>query len=345
MREVAAAIYGSPARSTSTRSSTSVVGGGPAGLAAAVYGASEGLDVVVEAEAMGGQAGTSSMIRNYLGFPRGISGMRLAQRARNQASGSGPGSSPAGRSPLEPGAGGEAHVLRTDGGDVRARAVVVASGVAYRRLGVASLEELVGLGVYYGAATSAAREMEGPTSSSSAAATPPARRRSTSPGSRASYDLVRGPTSRRRCRTTSSGRSATTTGSPCGPPPRWSTAAATAGSSGCPADTTDRERTTEAGLFLLLGADPCCDWLPADSCGTSAGSSHRPRGPMEQWVDGAPPADLETTVPGIFAAGDLRAGSMKRVASASGEGASVVALVHAYLAPTPEDALAAAPVT
>ena len=107
-----------------------------------VYGASEGLTtVVIEAEAIGGQAGTSSMIRNYLGFPRGISGMRLAQRARNQAIRFGtrfftgwPATA------LEVGRDGEPHVVRTEGGDVRARAVVIASGVTYRKLGVESVD-------------------------------------------------------------------------------------------------------------------------------------------------------------------------------------------------------------
>ena len=139
-----------------------VVGAGPAGLAAAVYGSSEGLTtVVLEAGAIGGQAGTSSMIRNYLGFPRGISGMRLAQRARNQAIRFGtkfftgwPVEA------LVPGTDGEPHRVVTEGGEVRARAVVIASGVAYRRLGVDPVEELVGLGVHYGAAVSAAQEME-----------------------------------------------------------------------------------------------------------------------------------------------------------------------------------------
>ena len=139
-----------------------IVGAGPAGLAAAVYGASEGLTtVVLEAEAIGGQAGTSSMIRNYLGFPRGISGMRLAQRARNQAIRFGtrffigwPVTA------LDPGrrrAAPPAHRRR----HVRARAVVVATGVAYRKLGVAGVEDLVGIGVFYGSAMTAAREMEG----------------------------------------------------------------------------------------------------------------------------------------------------------------------------------------
>ena len=109
--------------------------------------------MVLESEAVGGQAGTSSMIRNYLGFPRGISGMRLAQRARNQAIRFGTrfftGWSV---TALEPGTDGEPFVLRTEGGDVRARAVVVSTGVTYRKLGVPSVDALVGLGVYYGSA-------------------------------------------------------------------------------------------------------------------------------------------------------------------------------------------------
>jgi thioredoxin reductase (NADPH) len=106
-------------------------------------------------------------------------------------------------------------------------------------------------------------------------------------------------------------------------------------------------RTTQArGLFLLLGAEPRCDWLPPDL----ARDKHRfvltgRDVPRDKWVDDLPPANLATTVPGIFAAGDIRAGSMKRVASASGEGASVVPLVHAYLAPASEDELVPAPVS
>jgi thioredoxin reductase (NADPH) len=94
------------------------------------------------------------------------------------------------------------------------------------------------------------------------------------------------------------------------------------------------ERVDAGGLFLLLGADPCGDWLPEEVVRDERGFVYTGREvPMERWSDGRPPAALETTVPGIFAAGDLRAGSMKRVASASGEGAATVALVHAYLAP------------
>ena len=161
VRDVAVRIYGRPEDiDVETVVDLAIVGAGPAGLAAAVYGASEGLStVVIESEAIGGQAGTSSMIRNYLGFPRGISGMRLAQRARNQAIRFGTrfftGWEVTG---LEPGS---PHLLRTDGGDVRARAVVVAAGVSYRKLAAPGIDELIGTGVFYGSAMTAAREMEG----------------------------------------------------------------------------------------------------------------------------------------------------------------------------------------
>ncbi len=162
VRDLAATIYGAPDQIDVDKVvDLVVVGAGPAGLAAAVYGSSEGLStIVLETAAVGGQAGTSSMIRNYLGFPRGISGMRLAQRARNQAIRFGtkfftgwP------VEDLVPGADGEPHRVVTAGGEVHARAVVISSGVAYRRLGVDGCEALVGLGVHYGASVTAAPEM------------------------------------------------------------------------------------------------------------------------------------------------------------------------------------------
>ena len=161
---VASAFYGTPADlGEDYVADLLVVGAGPAGLAAAVYGASEGLrTVVLDADAVGGQAGTSSMIRNYLGFPRGVSGMRLSLRARTQATRFGArlftGRAVTAWSPAPTDG---AHRVTYDGGVLAARSVLVSCGVDYRRLGVPALEELSGLGVFYGAATSIAREMDG----------------------------------------------------------------------------------------------------------------------------------------------------------------------------------------
>ena len=120
-----------------------------------------------------------------------------------------------------------------------------------------------------------------------------------------------------------------------GPERDRATAAGTAGSSGSTSATAPRdvvERVGVGGLFLLLGAEPHCDWLPSGVARDERGFVLTGRDvPTEEWADGLPPANLATTVPGLFAVGDIRAGSMKRVAAASGEGASVVPLVHAFL--------------
>jgi thioredoxin reductase (NADPH) len=339
VRDVASLIYGRPADIDVERVVDLVVlGAGPAGLAAAVYGSSEGLStVVIEADAIGGQAGTSSMIRNYLGFPRGISGMRLAQRARNQAIRFGtqfftgwPVTS------VEPGADGKPHVVRTEGGDVHARAVVISTGVDYRRLGIPALEDLVGNGVHYGAAVSAARELEGYDAvvvgggnSAGQAAIHLAR------FARSVTILVRRPD---LSATMSDylireiGYTDVIRVQPCvqdvdgGGDARlqWITVR--------DLNTGEETRREVAGLFLLLGAEPGCGWLPEAICRDDRGFVLTGRDiPKHLWVGGSPPANLETSVPGIFAAGDVRGGSMKRVAAASGEGASVVPLVHAYL--------------
>ncbi len=338
-RQVARLVYGSPQTVDDRVVDLVVIGSGPAGLAAAVYGASEGLDtVVLEADAVGGQAGTSSMIRNYLGFPRGISGMRLAQRARFQATrfgariytGVSAESIDVAATPGDP------HVVHTEGGPVPARAVVVATGVQYRRMGIDALEELVGLGVFYGAATSASREMEGQDAfvvgggnSAGQAAVHLAKyarsvtllvRRADLAETMSDY-LIReiGSTARITVRTSTQVVDGGGTGHL-----EWLRLQGPGGS----------ERVAAAGLFLLLGADPCGDWLPDSVVRDARGFVHTGREvPKELWRDGRPPAALETTVPGIFAAGDLRAGSMKRVASASGEGAACVGLVHAHLTP------------
>jgi thioredoxin reductase (NADPH) len=346
VRDVAISIYGAPTEiDVEQVVDVAVVGAGPAGLAAAVYAASEGLStVVLEAEAVGGQAGTSSMIRNYLGFPRGISGMRLAQRARNQAIRFGT-RFYTGQvvDELRPGSDSTPHVLRTDSGDVRARSVVIATGVSYRKLRVDPLEDLVGMGVHYGAAMTAAREMEdqdvfvvGGGNSAGQAAVHLAR------FARSVTILVRRPDLAETMSAYLIGEIEYN--------PRISVRTCTVvvdgGGDGrlewlCLEDVRngERERLPAYGLFLLLGAEPTCDWLPAEVARDERGFVLTGRDvPRDRWVDELPPENLATTVPGVFAAGDIRSGSMKRVAAASGEGASVVPLVHAWLAPAPEPA-------
>lgn len=322
-----------------------VVGAGPAGLAACVYAASEGLTTLaLEAEAIGGQAGTSSMIRNYLGFPRGISGMRLAQRARNQAIRFGTrfftGWPATGVTVSETGG---PHIVHTDGGDVSARSVVVAAGVSYRRLGVESIEDLVGNGVNYGAAMTAARDMEdvdvivvGGGNSAGQAAVHLARfarsvtivvRRADLSETMSQYlisEIEFNP------RISVLGNTMVVDGG-ADEDERlsWVTLEDTR--------TGEQLRKEVRGLFLLLGAVVQCNWLPAQVARDDHGFVVTGRDlPQEDWIEGLPPAVLTTSVPGIFAVGDVRSGSMKRVASATGEGASVVPLIHDWLAPAPE---------
>jgi thioredoxin reductase (NADPH) len=278
------------------------------------------------------------MIRNYLGFPRGISGMRLAQRARSQAIRFGTRFFTGwGVDRLELGRDGDPHRLVTGGGVVRARSVVIAAGVAYRRLGVEQVEDLIGLGVNYGAAVTAAPEMAGRDvyvvgggNSAGQAALHLARyarsvtllvRRRDVAETMSDY-LVREMSyvpriSVRPCAEVVDG-------------------GAEAGRLGWIAirdrETGEVTRHEAAGLFLLLGAEPRCDWLPEEICRDEHGFVQTGRDvPKDFWLDGLPPDSLATAVPGLFAAGDIRAGSMKRVAAASGEGASVVPLVHAHL--------------
>lgn len=343
VRDVARQIYGAPGDfKVEGVVDLAIVGAGPAGLAAAVYGGSEGLStVVLEAEAIGGQAGTSSMIRNYLGFPRGISGMRLAQRARNQAIRFGVQFLTGWEvDTLERHAEGH-HVLRTGGGCVEARSVVIATGVAYRKLGCQGVEDLVGLGVTYGSAMSVAREMQdadvvvvGGGNSAGQAAIHLARFarsvtimvRRDSLGATMSQYLIN--------EIEFSPRISVTT---CAEVVDGGGEARLEWIDVRDVGTGEVTRREAQGLFLLLGAEPHCDWLPSGLEGV-ARDSHGfvltgRDVPQEHWRDGLPPANLATTVPGVFAVGDIRAGSMKRVASASGEGASVVPLVHAWLAP------------
>ncbi len=353
VHDVAVAVYGRPDEiEVDTVVDLAVVGAGPAGLAAAVYGSSEGLStVVVESEAIGGQAGTSSMIRNYLGFPRGISGMRLAQRARNQAIRFGtrfftgwPVTSLDVGDPTV----GRPHVLHTDGGSIAARAVVIANGVSYRKLRVPAIDDLVGLGVFYGAAMTAAREMEGADvfvvgggNSAGQAAVHLAR------FARSVTIVVRRPS----LAETMSAYLVNEIGYHRRISVRTGAEVVDGGGDGrlswialrdC--DDGEVERRQAGGLFLLLGAEPRCDWIPREVARDEAGFVLTGRDvPKAAWTDGLPPGNLETTVPGVFAAGDVRSGSMKRVAAASGEGASVVALVHRWLEATPAPGAASEP--
>ena len=302
------------------------IGGGPAGLGAAVYGASEGLDtLVVESTVLGGQAGTSRRIENYLGFPAGISGTELTSRAITQARKFGARTATPYRAiALEPGD--ERHVVRLEGGhEVAARAVVLATGAEYRRLPVEDLDRLRGdqrLLRRRPARGAALRRASG--SASSAAATPPARRRSGwRAAARSSPCSTAAPTSRE-----------TMSHYLIDELERYGVAvrdrseiAELHGDDGeLEAVTlTDGAALPLSFLFLFLGASPCTDWL-----GDAVARDEK--GFVLTGAEAGAEGLLETSVRGVYAAGDVRAGSIKRCATAVGEGATVVRFVHERLA-------------
>src|SRR5689334_4153055 len=319
-----------------------IVGGGPAGLGAAVYGASEGLKtLLVERSAMGGQAGQSSRIENYLGFPDGISGAQLTDRARRQA----------GKF--------EAEVLNTrevtglrldgsartltfaDGGEISAHSIVLATGVSYRPLAADGVAELTGSGVYYGSAAT-----EGPSCAGSDVYIVGG---ANSAGQAALFFaryakkvtlLVRGEALEasmsyyliQQLKRTDNVEVRT-----------GCEVIAAHGDGHLQAITIcenkgTMETTVECGaLFVFIGAEPRTDWLGSTVARDDRGfvftgpdllaNGSRPKG----WDRDRDPFYLECSVPGIFAAGDVRANSVKRVASAVGEGAMAVTLVHRYL--------------
>jgi thioredoxin reductase (NADPH) len=313
-----------------------IVGAGPAGLAAAVYASSEGLrTLVVERESIGGQAGSSSLIRNYLGFPRGVTGAELAQRAYQQAWVFGT-TFLLTREAVDLKSTSGWHVLRTlDGTEVRSRAVVLATGVSYRRIDVPELGAFEGAGVYYGASVSEARALSGTDvfvvgggNSAGQAALHLGRY------ARTVTLLVRGATL-----ADSMSQYLIDQFDAAGIKVRFNTEVVGGGGDTRLERVTLRDRRTgdvereaAAALFVLIGASPRTDWLPArierDKWGyvlTGPDLEH------SQAVDRTP-LMLETCVPGIFAVGDVRRRSVKRVASAVGEGSVVIQQVHEFLA-------------
>jgi thioredoxin reductase (NADPH) len=303
-----------------------IVGGGPAGLGAAVYGASEGLDtLVIESTVLGGQAGASRRIENYLGFPAGISGIELTSRAVTQARKFRARTATAYRArSLEPGD--DRHVVRLEeGNEVAARAVLLSTGAEYRRLPVAELDLYEGISVFYAAGPPEAQLCGGQRvgvigggNSAAQAAVWLARggalvtllhRRANLSETMSHYlidELERyGVAVRDR-----------------------SEVGALHGEEGRleAVTLTDGTRLPLSFLFLFLGASPCTDWL-------GEVVARDPDGFILTGPDAGANGLLETSVPGVYAAGDVRAGSIKRCATAVGEGAAVVRFVHEHLSP------------
>ena len=332
---IATSLVGSP------EVDVAIIGAGPAGLAAAVYGSSEGLDtIVIEREAIGGQAGSSAMIRNYLGFARGISGAELAQRAYQQAWVFGTRFLTMREiTVLE--CGRRFHSLTTsDGEQLRARAVVLAMGVTYTRLGLPALEQLLGRGVFYGASPAEAKQVEGARvflvgagNSAGQAAMHLAKWarevtmvvRSDSLAKTMSAYLIHEIAAAKNV----SVRLRTRIVDGSGAQALESLTLAN-----------DAAGTTEVvkadALFVLIGARPRTSWLPrdikVDGHGfviTGTDLTHEKL--LDDWPLVRTPQLYETSVPGIFAAGDVRSHSLKRVASSAGEGAGVIREIHHYL--------------
>jgi thioredoxin reductase (NADPH) len=330
-----------------------IVGGGPAGLAAAVYGASEGLKTILfERLATGGQAGTSSRIENYLGFPAGLSGDELSTRAARQAERFGAeiviareamGLAPGGSA--EPG--GLAHTLKLDGDDcVRARAIVLATGVSWRQHDAEGIGRMLGRGLYYGAARTEAHRTRGKhihllgggNSAGQAAmwfsnyadqVTMLVRGRSLA-ASMSQY-LIDQLAAKRNLEI------------------RYNTELVAVDGREHVEQVTLRDRLTgesrtepTGAVFILIGADAKTGWLPATIVRDERGYVCTGRDMLEviesqgggaaTWTLERDPYLLETSVPGVFAAGDVRHGSIKRCASGVGEGSMSIAFVHHYLA-------------
>jgi thioredoxin reductase (NADPH) len=312
-----------------------IVGGGPAGLAAAVYGASEGLKtVMVEREAPGGQAGTSSRIENYLGFPAGLSGSDLARRATDQARRLGAELLTM-QDAIELRAEGSGRLVKLSGGaELSANCVLVASGVSYRKLDTPGFNELTGAGIYYGAALTEARScadqevviIGGANSAGQAAVYFSGYARRVTMLVRSNLEKSMSHYLIEQLETLENVDVRTGT-----------VATAAEGEDDhlrrLRLDGPEGEEIIDTdACFVFIGAQPRTGWLDGtvarDERGfILAGSDVREHG----WGLKREPYLLETTVPGVFVAGDVRARSFKRVASAVGEGSMAVTMIHQYL--------------
>jgi thioredoxin reductase len=316
-----------------------VVGAGPAGLAAAVYASSEGLrTVVVEHEAVGGQAGTSSMIRNYPGFSQGISGAMLAQEMWRQAWAFG--TTFLYMRQVESLASNDGHhqLRLSDGSVLTSRTVIIATGASYRRLGVPHLEDLQGRGVLYGAAGSEAPAMRGRNVFVAGGGN--------SAGQTALHmakwaDHVTILVRAESLADSMSDYLLREIGSTPNVDVRYH-AQVVGGTGTCHLQSLILQDTTSGArrsvpadaLFILIGSQPRTQWLgnniARDQRGFILTGPDLPAESGHRWP-GRSPLSLETSLPGVFAAGDVRQGSVKRVASAVGEGAATIPLVHRYL--------------
>ena len=316
---------------------TVIIGAGPAGLAAAVYGASEGLrTIAVEREAPGGQAGTSSRIENYLGFPSGVSGDELSSRALQQARRLGA-EILVTRSITRIDA--ATHQVHLDGGDVlRAPTIILACGVAWRHLAVEGFDRLAGKGIFYGVARSEAANTHGldihiigaGNSAGQAAMFFSSHARSVTILYRGesleksmSHYLVEQIAARANIHV------------------RYRTEVVAAHGDGSlegidvhDATTAQTTHLESGGLFIFIGADAETAWLPPEIALDQKGYvlTGPDVRPTRRWSLDRDPYLLETSVPGIFACGDIRFSPVKRVAAAVGEGSMAIAFVHQYLA-------------
>ena len=317
-----------------------VIGGGPAGLGAAVYGASEGLrTVLVERTATGGQAGQSSRIENYLGFPDGVSGAQLTDRARRQATKFGAEVLTT-RDVIGLDVKGSARRVRfADGSSIDAHTIILATGVSYRQLDAPGLAELTGRGVYYGSALTEASAclgqdiyIVGGANSAGQAAVYLSR------VAKSVTMLVRAPSLTKSMshylieQIAAIERIAVRT---------CTEVVAAEGDKELERitlrdlNTGETEDVSASRLFVFIGAEPRTDWLDGvvarDHRGFVVAGPDLSEDDVSDWQLERPPYHLETNVPGVFVTGDVRADSAKRVASAVGEGAMAVMLVHRYL--------------